>query len=44
MQWHKLFFGIAVPITAIINKLALLGGYIMVFAGAGYYLFERREL
>ena len=44
MQWHKLFFGIAVPITAIINKLALLGGYTMVFAGAGYYLFERREL
>lgn len=44
MQWHKLFFGIAVPIGTIINKLALLGGYTMMFAGLGYYLFERREL
>lgn len=44
MQWHKLFFGIAVPVTTMITKLALLGGYSLIFAGVGYYLFERREL
>ncbi|MGP1570435.1 MAG: ABC transporter permease subunit [Eubacteriales bacterium] len=44
MQWHKLFFGIAVPFATVVNKLALLSGYTFIFAGLGYYLFERREL
>lgn len=44
MQWHKLFFGIAVPMGALFFKLMLLSGYFLVFACVGYYLFERREL
>lgn len=44
MQWHKLFFGISIPFTSMIEKIALLSGYFLIFSCIGYYIFERREL
>lgn len=43
-QWHNLWLGVTLPFNAMLSKASLLLGYGMIFAGAGYYLFERKEV
>lgn len=43
MQWHKLWLGFNMPFTAMLSKIGILFGYGLVFAGAGFYLFDRRD-
>lgn len=43
LQWHNLLMG-TVPFLVIIQRLALLAGYGMVFFSGGYYLFLSREI
>lgn len=43
MQWHKLWLGSTIPFSAMLSKLGILFGYGLVFAGAGFYLFDRHD-
>jgi len=43
MQWHKLWLGSTIPFGAMLSKIGILCGYSLVFAGAGFYLFDRRD-
>lgn len=43
-QWHNIWLGVTLPFGAALTKTALLLGYGMIFAGIGYYLFERKEV
>lgn len=43
-QWHNLWMGAMLPFGAMISKIGILAGYSLIFAGIGYYLFERREV
>lgn len=44
LQWHKLWLGTLLPVSAIVSKIALLAGYSLVFFSGGYYLFLKREI
>jgi len=43
MQWHKLWLGAILPFGAMLAKIGLLCGYGLVFGGAGFLLFDRRD-
>ncbi|HIV85964.1 MAG TPA: ABC transporter permease subunit [Candidatus Monoglobus merdigallinarum] len=43
MQWHKLWLGSGVPLSALLGKLWLMLGYGITFNAAGYYLFRYKE-
>lgn len=43
MQWHKLWLGAAIPVTAMLSKIGILCGYGLVFGGAGFYIFDKRD-
>jgi len=43
MQWHKLWLGFTIPFSAMLSKIGILFGYGLVFAGAGFYLFDKRD-
>lgn len=43
MQWHKLWLGTTLPLGAMLSKIGLLFGYGLVFAGVGFFLFDKRD-
>jgi len=43
MQWHKLWMGAYIPLTAMLSKIGILCGYGLVFGGAGFYIFDKRD-
>lgn len=43
-QWHNLWLGVTLPITAMLSKIGILLGYGLIFGCIGYYLFERKEV
>lgn len=43
MQWHKLWLGFTIPFSAMLSKIGILFGYGLVFSGAGFFLFDKRD-
>ena len=43
MQWHKLWLGAGLPISALFSKILLMLGYGLTFTAVGYYLFRFKE-
>ena len=41
--WYKLFIGATMPITNILNVVALLAAYTLIFYAAGSWAFEKKE-
>lgn len=41
--WYKLFIGTQLPYPSILNAIAILGAYTMIFSSVGYMLFEKKE-
>ncbi len=44
LQWHSLFLGATIPVFVLIQRVALLLGYGLVFFSGGYYLFLSKEI
>ena len=42
-NWYKLFIGVAMPVTSILNVLALLAAYALILFAAGSWTFESKE-
>lgn len=44
LQWHKLWLGATLPFGALITKIGIVLGTLVVFFTAAYILFDRKEL
>lgn len=44
LQWHKLWLGETLPLGAMLSKIGLIAGSILIFYTVGYMLFERKEV